>query len=753
MRDNNLSTLKEMLRIIIPAAVAVFLFVFSSFGLFIPRFEENLLEDRKLMAKELVYSSWHLLQHLDQEVGKGKYVLQDAKSTAIGLLRSMHYGIDQKNYFWVNDFTPTLVMHPYRPDLEGKDLSELTDPRGTKVFIELSKKAREKGEGYVPYMWQWMDDPTRIVPKLSFIKVYQPWGWIIGTGIYLEDVEEEITSMTKRLTVASVNILILVLLLTWYQIHRAIKALKIRQQAVADLAFKNLILSTQQETSLDGIIVVDNNGKIISYNQRFLKMWDIAEEIFESKNKELPLQSIVEKVSDPTKFLETANYLDKNQDQKSLDEITLKDDRVFDRYSSPMFEPDGTYLGRVWSFRDITFQKQAEVEKRTLEHQLRQAQKIEAIGTLAGGIAHDFNNILTPILGYSEMAIEALPPDNPAVADIREVVGAATRAKELIYQILTFSRQAEQEWKPLRIQIVLKEALKLLRSSIPTTIEIQQRIDPECMSVLADPTQVHQIIMNLCTNAYHAMEQRGGILAVSLEQIELDAEELKYKINLPPGPYVRLEVTDNGTGMNRITMEKIFEPYFTTKPKGKGTGLGLSVIHGIMKSCGGEITVYSEPDQGTSFHLYFPVIEGKYLVSERDVAKQIPTGHEKILLVDDEEIIVKMERIMLEKLGYQITSFTDSQEALQAFRTTPDSFDLLITDLTMPQLTGIQLASEVNAIRADLPIILLSGFSETMNAEKAKSLGIREYIMKPVIKKELAQVIRKVLDEKPSQEE
>lgn len=738
------------MRVVIPAFVAVSLFIFSSFYLFIPRLEKNLLEDKKLISRELVQSAWHMIQYLDKEVSEGKYSLNDAQNIAIRHLRSMRYGFNNKNYFWINDFTPTLIMHPYRSDLEGKDLSDFVDPAGTRIFPELVKKVREKRQGYVPYLWQWMDDQSRIVPKLSFVKEYKPWGWIIGTGIYLEDVEAEIASMIKRLIVTSVIILILVLLITWYQIYQAFNAMKLRQQALADLAFNNLILSTQQETSLDGIMVVNEHGKIVSYNKRFLTMWGVSEQITRSGNDELALQSILTKVVDPEQFSGKTRYLYKHQNEKSLDEIILKDKRVFDRYSSPMSGPDGTYLGRVWYFRDISSQKRAEEEKNTLETQLRQAQKIEAIGTLAGGIAHDFNNILTPILGYSEMAMEALPPDSPAVADIQEVVCAANRAKELILQILTFSRQAEQEWKPLKIQFVLKEALKLLRASIPTTIEIEQRIDPHCGAVFADSTQIHQIIMNLCTNAYHAMQKSGGILAVSLDEVELGREELGSKINLEPGPYVRLEVTDNGVGMNRVTMGKIFEPYFTTKPKGKGTGLGLSVVHGIMKSCGGEITVYSEPDLGTTFHLYFPVIKEDNLAPADDISVQIPTGNERILLVDDEEIIVKLGMQILKKLGYQVTTFTNSEEALHTFMHKPESFDLLITDLTMPRITGMQLAREALNIRADIPIILCSGFSELMNAEKAKSFGIREYIMKPIIKKDLAQVVRRVLDEKPS---
>ncbi|NIA05421.1 MAG: response regulator [Proteobacteria bacterium] len=413
---------------------------------------------------------------------------------------------------------------------------------------------------------------------------------------------------------------------------------------------------------------------------------------------------------------------------------------------APIVDKNGKVTGVVHTAKDITDQKK-------IECQLRQSQKMEAVGTLAGGIAHDFNNILTPLLGYSELALTDIPAGaKQAQADILEVLKAGARARELVKQILTFSQQHEQERKPLRMQYILKEALKLLRASLPTTIEIKTAIDEKCGPVLSDPTQIHQVLMNLCTNAYHAMRDQGGVLMVTLKPVKINGENAEQFVGLQPGRYLRLEVSDTGCGMAPEISEKIFEPYFTTKKKGEGTGLGLSVVHGIVISYGGHISVYSEPGQGTTFIIYFPQYEnsGTVIDIDRKVSEEPPHGTERLLVVDDEATIVDVENRILSGLGYQVTGVTSSREALQLFTRQPEAFDLVITDMTMPKMTGLGLARQLLAMRPDLPIILCTGFSETVNEQSAKAIGIREFIMKPIDRTGLAMVIRKALDENPA---
>ncbi len=406
--------------------------------------------------------------------------------------------------------------------------------------------------------------------------------------------------------------------------------------------------------------------------------------------------------------------------------------------------------GRVVSvraiMRDITGRKKEEQERKKLEAQLRQARKMEAIGTLAGGIAHDFNNILGPILGYTEMALDALPAGSSIAPWLDEVLRAGGRAKELVRQILAISRKCEQELQPLRIQPVIKETLKLLRSSLPTTIEIRQRLDPACGAVLADPTRIHQVVMNLCTNAYYAMRETGGLLEVSLRQTELNAAAMPGRLRLPPGSYLQLEVRDSGCGIPEELLEKIFEPYFTTRGKGEGTGLGLALVQSIALDFGGDVAVISEPGKGAAFSVYLPVIKETQDIRPGLEAAPLPGGCERILVVDDDVNIAGLVENMLASLGYQVTALTGSAEALRLFMEEPAAFDLVLTDMTMPQMTGAELAVKLLSLRPELPVLLCTGFSELMDEERAAALGLRALLMKPFSKTELACAVRAALN-------
>ena len=384
--------------------------------------------------------------------------------------------------------------------------------------------------------------------------------------------------------------------------------------------------------------------------------------------------------------------------------------------------------------------------RKKLEAELQQAHKMEAIGTLAGGIAHDFNNILSAIFGYTELAKDEINDIDKLRDDLNEIMKGAERAKELVKQILTFSRKDDHELRPLKVQTIISEALKLLRSSIPTTIEIKHDINNNCNAVLADPGQIHQVVMNLCTNAYHAMRQTGGVLGVVLQPVELDGDTADTKLLRGPGPYIKLEISDTGVGIPKGIQKRIFEPYYTTKPKGEGTGLGLAVVHGIVTRLNGYIDVYSELNTGTTFRVYLPVAASIHEPVEKEDEAVLPGGNEKILIIDDDRAVSDITARKLEKLGYKVTRMTDSLEALERFRNAPDQFDLVITDMTMPNMTGEELAKNILKVRPDMKIILSTGFSDLITEEKAMAIGIKCYIMKPVVMKDLAETVRRILD-------
>lgn len=393
-------------------------------------------------------------------------------------------------------------------------------------------------------------------------------------------------------------------------------------------------------------------------------------------------------------------------------------------------------------FHDVT-------EQKLLEAQLQQAQKMEAIGRLAGGIAHDFNNILGIIIGNTELALDDVPKWNSAHSNLEEIKTASLRAKDIVRSLLSFSRKTDQELKPIKIVPITKNALKFLRSTIPTTIDIRQNILATDETILADPTQINQLLMNLCINACHAMEQKGGVIEISMESIILDEESVKSYPELNEGHYFKITVSDTGPGLDPEIIDQIFDPYFTTKEVGKGSGLGLALVHGIVKNHNGAISVTSEAGKGSTFTVFFPLAE-KIPEIETNKTEELPLGNETILFVDDEKSIVNMSRRMLELLGYKVEATTSPIEALALFRSKPDQYDLIITDMTMPQMTGNNLIKKILTIRPDMPTILCTGFSEIIDEERVKEMGSCQYIEKPLDKRDFAVTIRQVLDTKRS---
>jgi PAS domain S-box-containing protein len=436
-----------------------------------------------------------------------------------------------------------------------------------------------------------------------------------------------------------------------------------------------------------------------------------------------------------------ASGKDTDQTQRTLRTLNGREIPVLKSVSRTTLEGRECYME---SFIDLSERLRAEADKQRLETQLRQVQKMEALGTLAGGIAHDFNNILSAVLGYSELGLQDLEDtSHPLYLKLKAINNAGLRARDLVEQILAFSRMQEQMHAPVKVSPIVKEAIKLLQSSLPANIRVKATIKAD-RPVLGDPTQIHQIIMNLCTNAYHAMQGSGGVLGVTLEQITVDALEGTNGLTLPAGPYLRLAISDTGPGISPAILERIFEPYFTTKEKCKGTGLGLAVVHGIVKGHGGKIEVQSRVGEGTCFTVYLPVSLDE--TAEKGVHPvTLPMGSEHILLVDDEKDIVAIGNQMLQRLGYRVTAIVGSTAALKVFKEDPFRFDLVITDYNMPEMTGDQMVRQMLAIRRQMPIIVCTGFSEIFDQQQAQTIGIRKTLMKPVTMEALARAVREVL--------
>ena len=522
-----------------------------------------------------------------------------------------------------------------------------------------------------------------------------------------------------------------------------------RKQVEQDLRASEFRFRAFYDSNPEGVILMDFEGKIMGVNKAFASMSGFTvQEIVNRHFKEfIPADYHDVVLSAIWTFragiqpddLSEMIYLRKDGGELP---IAIKGWRITDEDSNPVSL--GVFV------RDLTIEKHLAEEKAAIEKQLQQTQKMEAIGTLAGGIAHDFNNILGGIIGYTELAMmeEGTPLDKKKQGYLSRVLSAGKRAKDLIQQILRFSRHESSAMSPISIKPIIKESIKLLRSTFPATIEIQQNIQDHLDKIVGDPTQVHQVMMNLCTNAYHAMRERGGILTISLENMALQAPREFMNLKAPPGDYIRLGISDTGQGIAPQILERIFEPYFTTKKVNEGTGLGLSVIMGIIKSHKGLISVESELEKGTRFDVYFPVVQA-ISPETADRIRFIPTGNqERILVVDDEAFFLDVVKENLEALEYQVIANCSSLKTLEILKDNPTGFDLVITDQTMPEMTGLQLVAEIRNFNSDIPIILCTGYSEMVSEQSAKYYGITKFLLKPIIFNDLAMAVQEALQRK-----
>jgi len=495
-------------------------------------------------------------------------------------------------------------------------------------------------------------------------------------------------------------------------------------------------LSSAVERAGEGIFMLSLDQRYTYVNEAFCKTYGFTrEEMLRSSTETTRSDRYPESFHDAIYAeLQAGNIWSGHQTRKRKNgepveaEITI----------APIYNVSGAIVHYVGVNRDITKQLQ-------IEQQLRQKQKMEAIGTLAGGIAHDFNNMLAVILGNAELALDELHGSSDVKRSVDQIVKASKRARDLVKQILTFSRKSEHGKNALKLTPLIKETFKLLRGSLPSTIHMKLDLRAASDAVIGDPSQIQQILMNLAANAAHAMQERGGSLLVALSDAAFTRPDKMPDADMEPGRYVKLRVKDTGTGMTEEVQKRIFEPFFTTKEASHGTGMGLAVVYGIVKSHGGAISVESRAGEGSTFTVFLPCAKVP-AKEEQERAGTVPGGTERILFVDDEPAVLEMTRQVLQRLGYDVVAAAGGSEALKAFTREPQRFDLIITDQTMPDLTGIEIAKKMLKMRKDMPIILITGYSETLSKERALAAGIREFLMKPLSKETLAGTVRRVLD-------
>lgn len=496
------------------------------------------------------------------------------------------------------------------------------------------------------------------------------------------------------------------------------------------------------DATLDGILVANSRTrKFITANKSICEMTGYSQD--EIRN--MRVEDFHREEDRQNALNQFQRIVQKEQGIAENIPVLRKDGVVFYADISGALAKFGENEYLISVVRDISGRRKTEKEKVKRESQMRQTHKMEAIGTMAGGIAHDFNNLLAIILGNADLSLHDIPPGSPSRTRIDQVIKATRRAKDLVKQILVFSRQQDRDFINIKPALIIKESLKLLRATVPASVKIRQNIDSGCSNIKGDPTQIHQVLMNLVSNAVYAMDEKG-MLVVALKNVDLGAEDLRHHPKVLPGQYVMLSVSDSGAGIDQSIAENVFDPFFTSKEVGEGTGMGLSVVHGIVENHGGVITFDSKPGTGTIFYVFFPKSELD-AVDEYTASAILPTGKEEILIVDDEEGMAEMLGIMVRRLGYQETFETSSTKALETFKSNPEKFDLVITDQTMPDMTGMELAEELMRVRPDIPIILCTGYSKKVTEEKVKGMGIKELLIKPIEREQLACTIRDILDE------
>ncbi|MCB2200941.1 cache domain-containing protein [bacterium] len=725
-----------VLSIMLPAVLTLLLIAGTFFFLFIPALETDLLQARREMTRETCNIGYNLISEYYQRYQNGSLAEQEAQERALARLEALRFGPEGKDYFWVNTVEGGMAMHPYRKDLVGTDMLNWEDPTGKQFIRDFIWVVRNQGEGFVDYQWQWKDDSTRIVPKISYVKGFEPWGWIIGTGMYIEDIHQRIANTTQRLARVFVLIFMLIVLLSIVIILNGLRIDKHRQLSEQALRASEEKFRSLFETMTEGVYIRSIDGELVESNPAFQKTLGIEGEDLSSFN-------ISQFYSDPEEYKRFTTEVEANG--------------IVSNYPMKVIRRDGTPLHVLVTailrnddegnptqvqgvVRDVT-------ETKELEERLNQSQKMEAVGRLAGGIAHDFNNLLTVIIGQSELMLLEKEKIGEDTTHVDDVLKSAYRATELVGQLLAFSRHQVIVPVPMRINESLRHLSKLLHRTLGEDITLRLNLQDEVPCILADPPQLDQVILNLCINSRDAMPS-GGELNVRTYLIPPDGKKNIIDGILYDSGVVVLEIEDSGIGIDEETLPHIFEPFYTTKLEKGGSGLGLSTVYGIVRKLNGQITVQSTPGEGTRFTLRFPAILSKETKTS-DIHSQEGVengGTESILVVEDDRNVRSITIRILRQFGYTVHAVEDPVKALDLVKKLPEPVDLLLTDMIMPGMNGFELMHKLRAIWPTTRLMMMSAYTPQQDGGGKEENLTFGYLQKPFGPAALTRKVREILD-------
>ena len=735
---------------------------------------------------------------LNAFIGTGEYLDEaeaDIQQEVLERIGEIRFG--KEGYVFVVSYDGVTLMNGVQPELIGKDMWEMTDPHGVKVIQQERKAAEKPGGDFIYYHWE-KPSTNKIVPKISFIKGFPQWRWMVGAGVYVDEIESVIAAKRAEVqksahqylfvligVLAGLLILLMVFSYSFSQYFRrqfevflaffkkmetggaAIDAdqfrlqefellaesantmLAKRQQAEAALRESRRVLATLMG-NLPGMVYRCHNDadwtmEFVSEGCLELTGYEPADLI---RNSVVSYGSLIHEDDREMVDQQVHTAVGQGRPFQLVYRIHAADGRLkwVQEQGRGVFSPDLNLLALEGFIADITESRQAQEEKADLEEQLRQAQKMEAVGTLAGGIAHDFNNLLGAIIGYSELVLDSIESGNPKTQEVQQILTAAERARKLVRHLLTFSRKVEPQLRPLSMNQEVQNALAVLGPTLPKMVHIETRLAPDLKPVRADSNQLQQVLLNLASNAADAMPD-GGRLVIETENFVLDDEQARQRLDLRPGPYVLLTVSDTGHGMGERTLRHIFDPFFTTKAVGKGTGLGLSTVYGIVKGHGGHIECASQPGVGSVFKIYLPVHEGEVPDEpEGGGPQKTAGGDETILLVDDEEALRDLGKLILQSVGYKVLLAESGEEALKIIREKMDELDLVVLDLGMPGMGGHKCLREIMALNPEKKVIIASGYAGDDQVRNSLEAGAQGFVAKPYHMRDLLQTVRSVLD-------